>query len=168
MNIEYNIQNKNDSICFICLDKIDYYIKLNCECHNYLHQDCIKNVFIKKCYICNKETKLKKSISTNNYEISFIDVDFITNMIDIIKIKCILDITYAFLVKNPSFLTFVIYIGIIMIFTFMVIFPLAILSSLLIFMKYLKNNNYIKKLSLFILKSCVCLFLTVIILPYLT
>jgi hypothetical protein len=165
MNIKYNIIKKNNNICFICLDKIDYYIKLNCECHNYLHQNCIKNIFIKKCFICHKQTNIENVLS-NNYELIFIDINFVSNIIEKIKIQNILDLAYDFFQKKPSFFGFVIYIITSFFFSFLIIFPLLILSVLLNFVNALKNNNYINNLIIFIFKNIICLILTSIILPY--
>ena len=54
-NINHTIIKNDNNNCFICLNDVDYYIKFDCECHNYLHTNCVKNDFLNKCFICHKK-----------------------------------------------------------------------------------------------------------------
>jgi hypothetical protein len=159
MNLNYNIIKKNDNLCFICLDKIDYYIKFNCECHNYLHKSCVENIFITKCFICHKKTYFANSISNNyssNY--NYIDSEFVLEItekiIEKIYIKYILNYTFTFFQNNPNLLSFGLYFTMSMIVAFLIIIPLIILSLLLNLLKYLKSiltNNIYKYIILFLI-----------------
>ena len=49
-NIEYE-----DKYCYICLEKINYYIKYECGCYNYIHNNC--NININNCLLLKKLLK---------------------------------------------------------------------------------------------------------------
>lgn len=170
MDVKYNNMEKNDNLCFICLDKIDYYIKLNCECHNYLHHECIKNMLIKKCYICHKENVNKIKLIHNNEiklihnnKIKFLVIDFAIDMIEKSNVIYILNHMNLCFINNPCLLTFIIYIIVSMILTFLIIYPLLILLSIICFIKYIKNNDYAKNLMIIIFKNIMILFLTIVV-----
>lgn len=72
-NINHTII-KNNNNCFICLKDIDYHIKFDCKCHNYLHTDCVNNYSLTECFICHKKiTKL--DLLTKKYKIFIPDFE---------------------------------------------------------------------------------------------
>ena len=67
--------------CYICLNKINYYYKFDCECFQYIHDECFEN--INKCIICKKENFINIDINLINY---YIIIDNFTKNYYIIKI----------------------------------------------------------------------------------
>lgn len=66
-----NFNNTNIDNCFICMNKINYYIKFDCECHNYLHVDCLRNNnSIMNCLICKKKISKKIFFDFNDLQIT--------------------------------------------------------------------------------------------------
>ena len=47
-----NLSEKNN--CYICLNDIDYYYCFDCNCHNFVHESCIKDVGLTYCVFCKK------------------------------------------------------------------------------------------------------------------
>ena len=158
MNISYHIIKKNDNTCFICLDNMDYYMKFNCECHNYLHQNCIKNFNIKKCFICHKEVSYRNVISAN-YELLYIDIDFVSAVIEKINVQYILNLTDIFL-QNNNFFGIIVYFIVSIIFTFGILLPILILSVLSKCIKNLKNYHKINWLFFIVFLMFIIIYVT--------
>lgn len=73
--MQYEIIKKDNSRCYFCLEDIDYYIKFNCNCHNYLHTRCLENEFFTNCLICKKKINKKNFIHIDNLTITNFVVD---------------------------------------------------------------------------------------------
>lgn len=52
--MKYYISNFKN--CYICLNEINYYHKFNCNCFQYIHDDCFFN--LNKCIICKNDNTL--------------------------------------------------------------------------------------------------------------
>ena len=143
-----NIDKKdnNDNLCYICLGNIDYYIKFNCQCHNYLHINCIDGIQLIKCVICHKKNnylEVHDNYYNYNYnynynqignftqEIFYLlepDFDFINYIYNKINIQPILNYMLGFFHKNPNIIIFSIYFFASIIFTLVILVPIVILS----------------------------------------
>lgn len=131
--INYNIIEKNDNICFICLDDLNYYIKFDCKCHNNIHKECILYKNLTKCYICHK----KLVINMNN-NIEFNDTDNIVNyLLYKLKIEYIMHKLIDFLNNNTNLYGYMLYIiGTISI-TFLIVIPIIVVSLFVELLLYL-------------------------------
>ena len=83
--MKYNI--KYIDKCYICLDEINYYYKLNCNCHQLIHDECLYN--LDKCTICKQDFNFDL-----HYDIQMIT--FYINMQKIFNSKITILIIYLF------------------------------------------------------------------------
>jgi len=108
-NINHTIIKNSNNNCFICLNDVDYYMKFDCECHNYLHTICVNNNFLNKCFICHKKTS-KVDFSIKNCEICIQDFELLNYIVEIkinnIPLKQQLII---FLKSKPNFISILLY-----------------------------------------------------------
>ena len=156
-NINHTIIKNTRNNCFICLNDVDYFIKFDCECHNYLHINCADSNFLNKCFICHKKTK-KVYLLKKNYDIFIQDYELLNYIMEI-KINNILfnQKLIIFLKSNPNFISILLYFIFSVYFTFGILLPIIILSVFVNIIKYLfyKDNVF------FSLKNLLCLILTI-------
>jgi hypothetical protein len=164
MNTKFNFIKENNNICFICLDKIDYYIKFECNCHNYLHENCVNNIEIKKCLVCHKIINFENGID-NNLLISFIDIDFITLVIEKIYLNNIVNYIFSFF-HNDKIYGLILYLFVSMLITFLIILPIVIISVIFTIINYIKNNFNFSNLIIFVIKGIILFLFSSIILCY--
>lgn len=129
---------KENSNCYYCLEDINYYIKFNCECHNYLHTECIKSN-ISNCLICKKNIIPENNIYSielifTNYLMKKINATYYLNKLTDLTIKGV----FWFLLSLVSFV----------IFSFIILLPCLLLDLILIvfFVGYNFLNNFLYKL----------------------
>ena len=135
-SMQYKKIKKDINKCYLCLEDIDYYIKFNCECHNYLHTECIKNKFITDCFICKK----KILFLDNVYSKELIITNYLTNKINTI---CHLDKLPYLILKNNNCFELILYIFLSIFFTIIIIIPCLLLDFILEKIKNIFNNFFI-------------------------
>ena len=164
MNKKFNFIKENNNICFLCLNKIDYYIKFGCNCHNYLHKNCFENAEIKKCLVCHKKINFEKYVE-NNFLISFINIDFITLVIKKIYLQNIVNYIFPFF-HNYKIYGLILYLFVSMFITFLIIFPIVIISVIFTIIKYIKNKYNLSNIIFFVIKGIILFLFLSIILSY--
>jgi len=145
------LDNSNNSQCYLCWEPIDYYLKFDCSCHNYLHYECVGNMQIKKCVVCKKKINLfqitnpNPNSNTNNllfnkifYEITLLDI-----ILRKIKIKIILDIIFDILKTHCNLFTLGIFILINFTFIFGLVIPIYILNIFVNLIKIIYKKKLI-------------------------
>lgn len=116
IKLSNNLNNYDN--CFICMNKINYYIKFDCECHNYLHINCMKdNYFFTNCLICKKKITKKCFFDFNNFEIT----NYILNYFDI---KYYFEKILNLLINNPNCITLFLHFVINLFFAYIILCPL--------------------------------------------
>jgi len=122
--MQYEIIKKDINKCYFCLEDIDYYIKFDCKCHNYLHIDCLTNHIFTNCLICKKRIIQKKFINSNkliitNYLMNKINSKYYLNKLTVLTLTS----------ENHSMLILFFIISIL--FTFVIIIPCLLLDYIL-------------------------------------
>jgi len=160
-HIRHKIIFNNNDNCFICLNDVDYFIKFDCGCHNFIHTNCIDKNFLTKCLICHKKfTKI--DLLTKNNNIFIPDFELVNHIIETkINIVSLNQKIFLFLKSNPNFIGIFFYFIISICFTFGIILPLIILSVFVNIIKYLFHNIVFNDIFFFVLKNILCLILTI-------
>jgi hypothetical protein len=117
----YEIIKKDKSICYFCLEDIDYYIKFNCNCHNYLHTKCLENVFFTNSFICKKKISNEK-ISDKNF-IYFNNLMITNFVIEKLNIKYYLEKIQNKTLENKTHLMLILFFIFSILFTFIIVIP---------------------------------------------
>lgn len=160
-NINHTIISNSNNYCFICLNDVDYYIKFDCECYNYLHTNCVNNNFLNKCFICHKKTT-NVNLLTKKYKIFIEDFELLNYIIEIkINNMPLNQKLIIFLKSNPNFICILLYFIFSICFTFGIILPMIILSVFVNIIKYLLYNHNVFNVFFFVLKNFLCLILTI-------
>lgn len=129
-NINHTIiknNNNDNNECFICFNNVDYYIMFDCECHNYLHINCVNNKKLTKCCLCRKKIT-KIDLSNDEYKIFIIDYELLDCVCKKTNVIYILDEMIGYMVKNPNFMNIGLYFIMCICFIFGIILPIAIYS----------------------------------------
>jgi hypothetical protein len=135
--MEFNIIKNDDdaSLCFLCLDKVDYYIKYNCDCHNYLHINCIDNQIFSNCFICKKKINCiittQLNLDDNNLLIIFNNFELLYYIHNISNMYTHIDIIFKFLRNNK-------YLIIYFLLLFIIILSIIILNIIYNLLQFLQ------------------------------
>lgn len=125
----YEIIKKDKSICYFCLEDIDYYIKFNCDCHNYLHCKCLENEFFTNCLICKKFISNKKICEKNFVHLNNL---IITNfVIDKLNLQYYLEKLKNKTLQNKTHLLLILFFILSFLFTFIIVIPCLSLDYIL-------------------------------------
>ena len=118
-------KSESEHNCYLCLEKINYFHKFDCSCHNYVHTHCIKNNLINDCLICKKKIH-------NLTSLKYID-NMVKNKPDIFNMyysdlilvhtSIILEILIIPFKLYPNVYTFLLYIIFNLLFVFVIILP---------------------------------------------
>lgn len=156
---QYMIFSDNsNSNCYICMESIDYYLKFECGCYNFLHTECFTDCKLKNCLICkNKLENLKMISESNNCNNLDIDINILNKILNLSLTEYVLTkigvkniFTYYILnLKNNVFNLSTYFL--ITIFSFFLIFlPIIILNVILnIFCEI--SNHITKKINFFVI-----------------
>jgi len=148
-NKRINILEKNDNtLCYLCLDTINYYYINKCKCHNYIHYDCIISNNINYCIICKKNNIVNNTDYNDILNNELLNIDFTIHILNFIKLKQLLD-NIHFDIMNYNYTYLLSFIICSYIVVFMIIIPLLfinLLSNILI-----KRNIIIIVIFLFFL-----------------
>lgn len=145
IKLDDNCLNLYEKNCYLCLEKINYYYKFDCGCHNYFHNECIKDKLIDRCLICKK-----KIISLNN-----VNYDLYYSDLFLVKIKKILNVFFVIFKLCPNFITFGLFIMINIFLTFGLVIPSVALNI---------GYNFIKKYFFELMDYCFLLLLLFVVL----
>lgn len=135
--MQYQIIKKANSKCYYCLEDINYCVKFNCGCYNYLHIGCINDNIFTKCFICKKSINKDEFLSSNHNHYSnnhnnYSNNLFLTNfVINKIKLGYFLNELTIFTIGNKNLLSLIFYFFVCMIFIFIVIIPLMLIDFVL-------------------------------------
>lgn len=109
--------------CFLCMNKINYYIKFDCECHNYLHLDCVKNnELLTNCFICKKKIQKKYFLNSDNFN----NLKITNGVLNYFNTRYYLDKLTYLLLNNPNSLTLFLNFILSLIITLVFIMPLIL------------------------------------------
>lgn len=123
-NMQYKIIKKDINKCYFCLEDINYYIKFNCKCHNYLHTKCFENNIFTNCFICKKRIIQKNFINSNgliitNYLMNKINATHYLNKLTVLTLT------------SENRLMLILFFIVSILFTFIIIIPCLLLDYIL-------------------------------------
>lgn len=130
------IKDFSGDCCFVCLEKVHYYYKFNCNCHNYLHSECIDKKILSNCLICKK--KINHTSLSN-----FVDFELMSWVIEKFGVSSCVEIIKKKTLENTNFSILAIYFCACIFFTFLIAIPLIIISFLFGYLKKITNDFFI-------------------------